>query len=254
MPALTSAIAMPDEEHDSDKVPDDLEGEEESYNMFTTPTAETYAHLPKPIRDNINFCIQAIQTSYSEYQDAIGTINTAFDAQKLSLDEQHARAKAQEAAFEKRKALCIGLPTNQVVNPVHNALLAEHAHERVLNADTFRAVKMGKVDMRAAQVEGLAKAKEVYLRQRRAFMKLIEGWIDMAEKTALERRVAEQESRATGLSAAVRSPAPASYSQTAARAPPITTSFHTQIDNSAALAGLNNRSGLMGELRNSPVC
>lgn len=222
--------------------------------MFTTPTAETYAHLPKPIRDNINSCIQVIQTSHSEYQYSINSITAAFDAQRTSLDEQHARAKAQEAAFEKREALYIRLPTNQVVNPVHNALLAEHAHERVLIADMFRAVKMGKVDMRAARVEGLAKAKEVYLRQRRAFMKLIEGWSGMAENMASERRVAERGSQASSLSAAVRSPTLASYSQTTARARTIAPLPPVQIGSMTGLSVPRNRSGMTGELRYSPVC
>ena len=106
------------------------------------------------------------------------------------------------------------------MNLVHNALLKEHAHERVLIADMFKAVKMGKVDMRAARADGLAKAKEVYLRQRRAFMKLIEGLSGMAGNMENERVVAERGSRATGASAAVRSPAPASYPQARALARP----------------------------------
>ncbi|KAI4608765.1 hypothetical protein J4E80_008970 [Alternaria sp. BMP 0032] len=175
MPALLSTGAMPEEEHNSDEVLGDAEGGEENYDAFETPAAETYAHLPKPIRDNIHFCIQAIETSHSEYQDTIKTIHAAFDAQKVSLDEQHARAIAQEAAFEKREALYIRLPTNQAVNLVHNALLAEHAHERVLVADMFKAVKIGKADMRAARADGLTKAKEVCLRQRKTLSKLIEG-------------------------------------------------------------------------------
>jgi len=90
----------------------------------------------------------------------------------------------------------------------------------VLIADTFRAVKIGKVDMRANKAEGLRKAKEVYLRQRKTLSKLIEGLSGMAGKMENERVVAERGSRATGALAAVRSPTPASYPQVTALARP----------------------------------
>ncbi|KAI4921884.1 hypothetical protein J4E90_000312 [Alternaria incomplexa] len=203
---------MPDEEHNSVEVSSDLEGGEENYDAFEIPAAEAYAHLPMPMRDNIYFCIQAIQISHSEWKDAINAIDAAFEAQRLFLDEQHARVKAQEVAFEKREALYIRLPTNQAVNLVHNALLAEHAHDRVLITDMFRAVKMGKVDVRAARADGLAKAKEVYLRQLKAFKKLIEGLSGIAEKMKNERVVGEMRLSPTGPALAVKSPTPASYS------------------------------------------
>ncbi|KAI4711198.1 hypothetical protein J4E89_003763 [Alternaria sp. Ai002NY15] len=252
MPALLSADAMPEEEHNSDEVLGDAEGGEENCDAFEIPAAETYAHLPKPIHDNIHFCIQAIQTSHSEWKDAVKAIDNTFEAQRVSLEEQHALAKAQEVAFEKREATYIRLPTNQAVNLVHNALLTEHAHERVLIADMFRAVKIGKVDMRAARADGLKKAKEVHLRQRKTLSKLIEGLSGMAGHMKNERVVGERRLVSTGPALAVRSPTPASYSQTAARAPPITTSLRTQIGNGTALGGLYSRSGLMSELGNSP--
>ncbi|KAI4930746.1 uncharacterized protein J4E92_004578 [Alternaria infectoria] len=252
MPALLGTDAMPEEEHNSDEVLGDSEGGEENYEAFETPAAETYAHLPKPICDNIHFCIQAIQTSHSEWKDAINAINTAFEARRTSLEEEHGRAKAQEAAFEKREALYIRLPTNQAVNLVHNALLVEHAQERVLIADMFRAIKIGKVDMRAARADGLTKAKEVYLRQRKTFSKLIEGLSGMAGKMKDERAVGERGSRSTVSSLAVRSPAPASYSQTTAHARTITPLPPIQIGSMATLSLLERRSGTNSELRYSP--
>ncbi|KAI4656013.1 hypothetical protein J4E93_000729 [Alternaria ventricosa] len=252
MPAVLSTGAMPEEEHNSDEMLGDAEGGEENYEAFETPAAETYAHLPKPNRDNVHFCIHAIETSHAEYQDTINTIDATFEAQRVSLDEQHSRTKAQEAAFEKREGLYIRLPTNQAVNLVHNALLVEHAQERVLIADMFRAVKIRKVDMRAARTDGLRKAKEVYLRQRKTLSKLIEGLSDMAGNMKNERVVAERGARATGASAAIRSPAPVPRSQSTAHARTIAPLPAIQIIDVTRLSAVRGFNGMTSGPRYSP--
>jgi len=118
----------------------------------------------------------------------------------------------------------------------------------------FRAVKIGKADMRAARADGLKKAKKVYLKQRKTLSKLIEGLSGMAGKMKDERAVGERGSRSTVSSLAVRSPAPASYSQTTAHARTITPLPPIQIGSMATLSLLERRSGTNSELRYSPVC
>jgi len=110
------------------------------------------------------------------------------------------------------------------------------------------------VDMRANKAEGLRKAKEVYLRQRKTLSKLIEGLSDMAGNMKNERVVAERGARATGASAAVRSPAPVPRSQSTAHARTIAPLPAIQIIDVTRLSAVRGFNGMTSGPRYSPVC
>jgi len=78
------------------------------------------------------------------------------------MNEWYENIKAEEVILGKRIALHVRLPTNQVVTPAHNALVEEDVKEMMLIADSFKAVKTKKADIRATPKARIEKAEEVY--------------------------------------------------------------------------------------------
>ncbi|KAI2477172.1 hypothetical protein Ptr902_11245 [Pyrenophora tritici-repentis] len=86
------------------------------------------------------------------------TMNTTIDksreakethkAERAIIDEARERTQHHNTIFKTRERLFFRLPRNQSVIPVHNALLKEHAKERMLIREAFTVAKAGKIDLR----------------------------------------------------------------------------------------------------------
>ena len=74
------------------------------------------------------------------------------------MNEWYENIKAEEVILGRRTALHVRLPANQVVTPAHNALVEEDVKEMMLIADSFKAVKTKKADIRATLKARVEKA------------------------------------------------------------------------------------------------
>jgi len=102
------------------------------------------------------------------------------------MNEWYENIKAEEVILGKRIALHVRLPTNQVVTSVHNALVEEDVKEMMLIADSFKAVKTKKADIRATLKARIEKAEEVYDGECAAWDQQMVCLRNMAELSGIE--------------------------------------------------------------------
>ena len=89
--------------------------------------------------------------------------------------------KTQDKFFNEREKLLIRLPTNQAVIPAHNSLLQEHTKERILIADSFKAIKDGKADLREKTMNWINRAEETYIGKQSTHKEQIERLLEIAK-------------------------------------------------------------------------
>lgn len=147
---------------------------------------EDEAQLLKTIRDGINRCNQGIEHSRTKWTDEIQDANRSFNDENELMNEWHERIKTQELILNKRTEIHVRLPTNHVVTPAHNALVEEDAKEGLLIAESFKAVKTEKADLRAKLESRLEKAEEVHRSECAALSKQIACLRKIAELSAID--------------------------------------------------------------------
>jgi hypothetical protein len=121
--------------------------------------------LAKTTKNGIDRCKEAIANSDAKLKDDINDANQSFNIENELMNEWHERIKTQELILEKRMEIHVRLPTNQVVTPAHNALVDEDAKEGILIAESFRAVKAEKADIRARLASRIEKAEAAHARE-----------------------------------------------------------------------------------------
>lgn len=123
----------------------------------------------------------AVATIWEKCKEEEAKAHKAYNVEKATLDEAKDRLRAQESLFNERKKLLIRLPTNQAVIPIHNALLEEHTKERMLIADSFKAIKDGKADLREKTADRVSKVEETYRSEQDAHKRQIERLLRIAK-------------------------------------------------------------------------
>ncbi|CAA9966463.1 hypothetical protein PTMSG1_09822 [Pyrenophora teres f. maculata] len=139
-----------------------------------TLTIGRKAELIKFILEAMKDCETSVETGRKKCEEEIAKAHETYDLEKSSLDEAKERTKTQERIFNEREKLLIRLPTNQAVVPVHNALLEEHTKERILIADSFKAIKDGKANLRERTADRIGKAERTYTQDHGVHKKEIE--------------------------------------------------------------------------------
>ncbi|EFQ85605.1 hypothetical protein PTT_19419 [Pyrenophora teres f. teres 0-1] len=139
-----------------------------------TLTIGRKAELTKFILEAMKDCETSVETGRKKCEEEIAKAHETYDLEKSSLDEAKEHTKTQERIFNEREKLLIRLPTNQAVVPVHNALLEEHTKERILIADSFKAIKDGKANLRERTADRIGKAERTYTQDHGVHKKEIE--------------------------------------------------------------------------------
>ncbi|KAI4917775.1 hypothetical protein J4E85_009867 [Alternaria conjuncta] len=166
--------------------PEEKEVVAESLESIETVPVEDRAQLAKTNRDGIAGCEKAKSDSCTKKNDAIKDAHQSFNAEIESMNEWYENIKAEEVILGKRIALHVRLPTNQVVTPTHNALVEEDVKEMMLIADSFKAVKTKKADIRATLKARIEKAEEVYDGECAAWDQQMVCLRNMAELSGIE--------------------------------------------------------------------
>lgn len=124
--------------------------------------------------------------SRAKLNEHIEDANRSFNAENDSMNEWHERIKTQEVILNKRTEIHVRLPTNQVVTPAHNALVEEDVKEGILIAESFKAVKDEKANMRAKLAIRLEKVEEAHIRECAALNRQIACLRDVAELSGVD--------------------------------------------------------------------
>lgn len=125
-------------------------------------TAETNKDLKEAIGSAIYRCDNALKLSHKKFREANEEKSALFESNKNVLGEFHELAEKHQHIYDEREKLFKRLPSNQVVNVVHNALLEEHEKENMLIEESFTAVKFAKADLQEKRARRVEQAQETH--------------------------------------------------------------------------------------------
>ncbi|KNG49383.1 hypothetical protein DDE82_002553 [Stemphylium lycopersici] len=124
--------------------------------------AETDKDLKEAIESAIHRCEHALKLSHKKFREANEEKSAMFESNKNVLGEFHELTEKHQHIYDEREKLLKRLPSNQVVNVVHNALLEEHEKENMLIEESFTAVKFAKADLQEKRARRVEQAQETH--------------------------------------------------------------------------------------------
>lgn len=128
-------------------------------------TAETNADLKEAIESAVHRCEYALRPSRDKLQELQEEESDIFDANKNVLDYFHALAERHQKIYGEREKLSKRLPSNQLVNVIHNALLEEHDKESIFIDESYTAVKLAIAELREHRARRSKQAQETHERE-----------------------------------------------------------------------------------------
>ncbi|RMZ71452.1 hypothetical protein GMOD_00006563 [Pyrenophora seminiperda CCB06] len=173
---------------DQDDTLNDLRKKIEADNLMTTETLPggKKADFTTFILGAIVNYEMAMRTSRGTYKRAEWEAHQAQGYEKTILDEVESRIQYQEKIFHEREKLLNHLPMSRAVIPVYNALLEEQKRERILIAESSKAIRDRKADLRERTENRIKQADERCTREQDKHKERIERIRYMAKILGVE--------------------------------------------------------------------
>ena len=149
-------------------------------------TTEDRSQLAKTTKDGFAFCEKAKSDSDTKLNDETKDAHQSYNTEIESMNERHDQIKAHERIWIERTRIHAHLPTNPAVTSAHNALVEVDVKEGMLIAESFRAVKIAKAEIREKLDDRIEKARQVHDAECVALGQQIACLRDMAELSGVE--------------------------------------------------------------------